>query len=143
MGTMSMRNANPRSRASAVLVLISSDVQLAFAMWGVAFVLEFVMGRGVLSEGAIVSIAPSVVAWVWMRAALGLYPGYGLDRAEELRRQSFALFATVAIIVVFDFASQLGNSLPRPSLFGWALGLLVVAPVVRHYVKARLSPNSR
>ncbi len=143
MGTMSMRNSNPRSRASAVLVLLASDVLLAFAMWGVAFVLEFVTGRGVLSEGTILSIAPSVVAWVWLRAALGLYPGYGLDRAQELRRQTFALFATVAIIAVFAFASQLGDSLPGPSLFGWALGLLVVAPVVRHYVKARLSPNSR
>ena len=138
-----MRNSNPRSRASAVLVLLASDVLLAFAMWAVAFVLDFVLGRGVLSGGTIVSIAPSVVTWVWLRAALGLYPGYGLNRAEELRRQALALFATVAIIVVFALASQLDNSPPRPFLFGWALGLLVVAPVVRHYVKARLSPNSR
>jgi hypothetical protein len=112
MGTMTKRNSNARSRASAVLVLLASDVLLAFAMWGVAFVLEFVMGRGVLSEGTIVSIAPSVVAWVWMRAALGLYPGYGLDRAQGLRRETFALFATVAIIAVFALASQLDNSPP-------------------------------
>jgi cell division protein FtsW (lipid II flippase) len=69
-----------------------------------------------------------------------LYPGYGLDRAEELRRQTFALFATVAIIVVFAFASQLDNSLPRPFLFGWALGLLVVAPVVRRLRKGASLP---
>jgi hypothetical protein len=78
-----------------------------------------------------------------MRAALGLYPGYGLDKAEELRRHTFALFATVGIIMVFAFASQLGDSLSRPVLFGWAVGLLVVAPVVRHYLKATLLPNSR
>ena len=143
MGTMAMRNANPRSRASAVLVLLASDVLLALAMWLVAIVLQGVLGRWPLSAIAIASIVPSVVVWVWMRAALGLYPGYGLDRAQELRRQTFALFATVAIIAVFALASQLDNSPPRPFLFGWALGLLMVAPVVRHYVKARLSPNAR
>jgi hypothetical protein len=45
MGTMSMRNANPRSRASAVLVLLASDVLLALALWLAAFILTGVTGR--------------------------------------------------------------------------------------------------
>jgi hypothetical protein len=138
--TMSIRNTNPRSRTSAVLVLVSSDVLLALAMWGAAFVLQGALGRWPLSALAVASIVPSVVVWVWMRAALGLYSlGYGLEtRAQELRQQTYALVATVAVISVFAFASQLGNSLPRAFLFAWALGLLVTAPVVRHYVKLAL-----
>ena len=57
---------------------------------------------------------------------------------EELRRQTFALLATVTIIVGFAFVSQLGNSLSRVFLFAWALGLLVAAPVARYYAKAIL-----
>ena len=90
-GTMSMRNTNPHSRANAVIVLVASDVLLALAMWGVAFVLQGVLGRWPLSAIAVANIVPNVVIWVWMRAALGLYPGYGLNRVEELRRQTYAL----------------------------------------------------
>ena len=132
-----MRNPNSRSRANEV-VLASSDVLLALAMWGAAFVLQGVLGSWSLSAIAISSIVPNVVIWVWMRAALGLYPGSGLDRTEELRQQTYALLATLTIITVFAFASQLGNSIPRAFLFAWALGLLVAAPVVRHFVKALL-----
>jgi CBS domain containing-hemolysin-like protein len=93
----------------------------------------------------VISIVPLVVVWVWMRAVVGLYPGYSLgNKVEELRRQTVALFATVTIIAVFAFASQLGGSLfSRPVLVWWALALLVVAPVVRHYVKASLLRDRR
>src|SRR3712207_3815342 len=132
---MSMRNPNSRSRANAVVTLLASDVLLALAMWGAACVFQGVLGRWTLSALVIGVIVPNIVSWVWMRAALGLYPGYGLDRMEELRRQTYALLATLTIITVFAFASQLGNSIPRAFLFAWALGLLLVAPVARHFVK--------
>ena len=141
---MSMRNAHRRSGRfpSVALVLLASDVLLALAMWGVAFILTGVLGRWPLSAIAVASIVPNVVVWVWMRAVLGLYSlGNGLDRAQELRRQTYALLATLTIITVFAFASQLGDSVSRIFLFTWALSLLVVAPVVRHYVKASLLPN--
>ena len=137
-----MRNTNPHSRAKTVLVLGASDVLLAFSMWGAAFVLQGVLGHWPLSAIAVASIVPNVIVWVCMRAALGLYPGYGLTKAEELRQQTYALLATLAIITVFAFASQLGGSVSRVFLFGWALGLLVVAPVVRHYVKTRFLRNA-
>ena len=125
-------------RRLVALVLVSSDILLALAMWLVAFVLQGVLGRWPLSAIAIASIVPNVAAWIGVRAALGLYPGYGLDQVEELRRQTIALVATITIIAVFAFAFQLGDSLSRPFLFGWALSLLLVAPVVRHYVKVSL-----
>jgi Undecaprenyl-phosphate galactose phosphotransferase WbaP len=121
-----------------ILALVSSDVLLAFAMWQAAFMLQTVVGRGTLSAIAIASIVPNVVAWIGLRGALGLYPGYGLDQVEELRRQTIALVATITIIAVFAFAFQLGNSLSRVFLFAWALSLLLVAPVARYIVKAML-----
>jgi Undecaprenyl-phosphate galactose phosphotransferase WbaP len=67
-----------------------------------------------------------------------LYPGYGLDQVEELRRQTFALLATLAIIAVFAFASEVDDALSRVLLFGWALGLLLVAPLGRYFVKSAM-----
>jgi hypothetical protein len=128
-------------RQHPAFVLLLWDVLLAFVMWHAAFVLQGLLWRWPLSAIAVANIVSSVVVWVWMRAALGLYPGYGLDRAQELRRQTYALLATLTIITVFAFASQLGDSVSRIFLFTWALGLLVVAPGVRHYVKASLLPN--
>src|SRR3712207_496178 len=123
-------------RQHPAFVLLLWDVLLAVVMWEVAFVLQGVLGHWPLSALEMTSIVSNVVIWVWMRAALGLYPGYGLTKAEELRRQTYALLATLTIILVFAFSSQLGGSLSRPFLFTWALGLMLVAPVVRHYVKA-------
>ena len=130
-------------RQHPAIVLLLWDVLLAFVMWEAAFVLQGVLGRWPLSAIAVANIVPNVVVWVWMRAALGLYPGYGLDRMEELRRQTYALLATLGMITIFAFASQLGNSISRLFLFGWAVGLLVAAPVVRHYVKASLLRSVR
>ena len=101
-----------------VLGLFSSDILLALAMWLVAFVLQGVLGRWPLSAIAIASIVPNVAAWIGVRAALGLYPGYGLDWVDELPRQTDALLATLTIITVFAFASQLGDSISRVFLFG-------------------------
>jgi Undecaprenyl-phosphate galactose phosphotransferase WbaP len=117
------------------VALISSDVLLALAIWQAAFVLQGVWGRGPLSGLALASMVPGMAVWVGLRAALGLYPGYGLGQVEELRRQTFALFATVAIITVLAFASQVGGLLSRMLLFGWCLGLLVLAPLARYLVK--------
>jgi hypothetical protein len=54
----------------------------------------------------------------------------------ELHRQAFATVATVAVI-----ASYASGPFPHgppalylsPALFPWAMGLLVAAPVLRHY----------
>ena len=124
-----------RRRFVVVLVMISWDASLALAMWQAAFVLQAVLGHGQLSAIAIASIVPNIVAWIGLRAALGLYPGYGMDQVEELRRQTFALLATLTIIVVFAFVSELDDSLSRLFLFAWALGLLLVAPLARYLVK--------
>jgi Undecaprenyl-phosphate galactose phosphotransferase WbaP len=124
-----------RRRLLVVLVLISSDILLALAIWQVAFVLQSILGSDLLSVIAVASIVPNVMVWVGLRAALGLYPGYGQSSVEELRRQTIALLCTLSITVMFAFASQLGDSLSRLILFSWSLGLLLVAPMSRYLVK--------
>jgi Undecaprenyl-phosphate galactose phosphotransferase WbaP len=131
----SRRRLESQRRSLVVFIMILSDIVLALTMWQAASVLQGALGRGEPSEIAVASIVPNVVAWIGLRAVLGLYPGYGLDQVEELRRQTFALVATLTIITVFAFASQLGLQLSRILLFGWALGLLLVAPLVRYVVK--------
>lgn len=128
--------AQSKKWSLVALVLISSDILLALALWQAAFVLRGLFwGLGSLSGIALVSMVPNVVVWVGLRAVLGLYPGYGLGAIEELRRQTFALIGTLAITVVFAFASQVSDSLSRLLLFAWAMGLLLLAPVARYFVK--------
>ena len=149
---MRMRNALPRWRVARGLLLW--DILLAFAMWQVVFAFNAVMGRkeiSVLSGDEIIDLAPSVVVLTGIRAALGLYPGIGpkilfwpLKQLSELDRQAFALGTTVAVIVsvpldVYSSERYLHSVL----LFLWALALLVVAPVARHYVKASLLRDRR
>ena len=82
---------NPRRIAT--LVLVFSDVVLALAVWGVAGVIRAAWHTstiaGVLPTSAFAGALP-VAAWVALRAVLGLYPGYGIDAADELRRRHAA-----------------------------------------------------
>ena len=137
--SMSVRRwVKPRRRWLVVSVLILSDVLLALTMWQVASALQGAFGRGELTVIAAASVMPNIVAWVGVCAVLGLYPGYGMDQVEELRRQTFALLATLTIIAVFAFAFQVGDALSRILLFGWALGLLLAAPLTRYLVKVAM-----
>ena len=134
-GMFVRRWVRSRSQQVVALILVSSDILLALAIWQAAFIMQGIWGHGPLSGIALASMAPNVVVWVGLRAAMGLYPGYGLGPIEELRRQTFALFATLAITAVFAFASQVSDSLSRVLLFAWTIGLLLLAPVVRYFVK--------
>lgn len=124
-----------RRQPLVVAILVFSDALLAFATWQAAFSIQDVWGHGQLSSTANASLLPNVAAWVGLRALLGLYPGYGLGQVEELRRQTFALIATLAITTIFAFASQVGDNLSRLLLFAWVLGLLFSAPLVRNLTK--------
>ncbi|MBA2712014.1 MAG: sugar transferase, partial [Rubrobacteraceae bacterium] len=130
--------ATSGNRPLVVLVLICSDVLLALGLWQVASTLQDVWGHGALTPFALAGMLPSVVVWVGLRFLLGLYPGYGLGQVEELRRQTFALFTTLAITTVFAFASDTGDLLSRVLLFAWSLGLLLLAPVARYCAKVVL-----
>jgi hypothetical protein len=93
-----------RQRWLVVASLVLSDVLIALTIWHATFVLRNTLGLGPPSAATMVSAVPNTIAWVALRAALGLYPGYGLGYVEELRRQTFALLAALAITTVFAFA---------------------------------------
>ena len=124
-----------RKRHIASIVLILSDVILAVLIWGMAYVIQDIWGRGPLSEVAVGSMAPAIAVWLALRALLGLYPGYGLDSVEQLRRHSYSVLWTLAILAVCALGFQIGDLLSRLLLILVFLGLLVCAPVARYFVK--------
>ncbi len=78
-----------------VVTLVFSDILLALLGWGFSLPLQNSLRNIPLSEllshFAIALVIPNIVLWVGTRALLGLYPGYGLNSAEELRRQTYAV----------------------------------------------------
>ena len=127
-----------RKQRLIVLALVLSDILLALFVWEAARLVQVVWGRGPLSEITLAAVVPNVGIWVGLRALFGLYPGYGLDAPEELRRQTYATFATLAITLLFAVTLQAEDILSRLLLFTGFLGLLALAPLARHFVKLAL-----
>ena len=115
-----------------IATLIFSDILLAGLVWMAAYALQSVLGEGKLTGVAVATIMPSVAVWVGLRALLGLYPGYGLDPVERLRRNVYSVLAALAILAVFAVGFQVGNLLSRPLLILAFMGLLFAAPVVQY-----------
>jgi Undecaprenyl-phosphate galactose phosphotransferase WbaP len=133
--TLIGRWARSGRRTLVPLVLVSSDILLALAILQAAFALQGVFGHGHLSGLSLASMVPTVIVWIGLRVALGLYPGYGLTQVELLRRQTLALLATAAIVTGVAFVSQVGDLLSRVLILTWCLGLLVSAPSLRYVAK--------
>jgi Undecaprenyl-phosphate galactose phosphotransferase WbaP len=117
------------------LALVSLDILLALLIWHAAFLIQGVWGRGELSDISIAIVVVNVGVWVGLRTCLGLYPGYGLDQTEELRRQTYAVAATLAIVSVFALAFHVGDLLSRLLLVSGFLGLMLLAPLLRSFAK--------
>lgn len=115
--------------------LIMIDVLLALFIWGMASVVQGVLGGGELSETTIVTMAPLMAVWIGLRALLGLYPGYGLSSVEQLRRHTYAVAATLAMLAIFALSFQVGEALSRLLLISLFLGLLVFVPPVQYWTK--------
>src|SRR5215207_3151666 len=122
-------------RMWVVLMLVFADVVAALVVWGIAFALRNLWGSGEVLGITVASLASSTVVWVSVRALLGLYPGYGLDAAETLRRETYSVGATLAMTAVFALAFQVGDLLSRLMLGLGFLILLAAAPLLRHLVK--------
>ena len=121
----------------STLVLIFSDVVLALAVWGVAILIRAAWGTstiaGVLPTNTVAGVLP-VAVWVALRAVLGLYPGYGINAVDELRRESYATLGALIIASTFLGLHQ-GQDVSRSVLIGGFLALLIAAPLVRQSVK--------
>jgi Undecaprenyl-phosphate galactose phosphotransferase WbaP len=118
--------------------LVASDALLALLVWWVASALQGIWGQGTLTVVTLAAAVPTVGVWASIRALLGLYPGYGLDSVEQLRRHTYSVAATLAIVAIFAVALQVGDMLSRLLLGLVFLGLLILAPFARHLVKRGL-----
>jgi hypothetical protein len=88
---------------------------------------------GVLPTNTIAGVLP-VAVWVALRTFLGLYPGYGLNAVDELRRQSYTTLGALIIASTFLGLHQ-GQDVSRSVLIDGFLVLLFAAPLVRQLVK--------
>ena len=121
-----------------VTSLVFSDILVAALICTVAYALQSVWGAGTLSEVARTAIIPSIAVWIGLRALLGLYPGYGLDSMERLRRHVYSVCATVAILAVFALGLQFGSLLSRLMLLLTFLGLLFITPLSQYLTRREL-----
>ncbi len=121
-----------------VATLVLSDLLLALSVWEVASLLQGLWGRGALTAAAGASVVPVVAVWLGLRALLGLYPGYGLDSVETLRRHTYAVLAAMAMLAVFAVGFRAEELLSRLLLTLVFVGLLVISPLAQHCVKRGL-----
>ncbi len=121
---------NPRGLAGSA-VLIFSDLSLALAVWGTAILI-----RASWSAATLAGVLP-VAVWVALRAAVGLYPGHGIDAPDELRRQGYATLGALAIACAF-LGLHRGQDVSRSVLIGGFLALLIAAPLARGLAKRGL-----
>jgi hypothetical protein len=92
-----LRDAKTRSRKVVwrrwlvPFTLILVELWLSLVVWAASIVLHRIWGYNEpYSQTTIVAIITMIIAWVGLRALLGLYPGYGLGSAELLRRHTYA-----------------------------------------------------
>jgi Undecaprenyl-phosphate galactose phosphotransferase WbaP len=132
------RRSSLRQRI-AVFGLLLSDLLFGLSALGLAF------GGSVFAEPGRQSVAefvdvmlagvvPSLVLWILLRLLLGLYPGYGMDPAQELRLQTYSSVLTLVVVLVILLAMDMGR------LFFYLLplaifGLVLAVPVVRSGTK--------
>jgi Undecaprenyl-phosphate galactose phosphotransferase WbaP len=121
-----------------VATQVLSDILVAVLICTVAYALQNVWGEGSLSDIARVAIGPSIALWIGLRALLGLYPGYGLDSVERLRRHVYAVCAAVAMLAVLALGFQIGDLLSRLMLLLTFLGLLFVTPFAQYLTRREL-----
>ena len=81
---------------------------------------------------AVSSVVPAIAVWVAMRALLGMYPGYGLDAVQELRRHTFSLLAALGVLAIFALSVHIGELLSRMMLGLTFAHLLLFAPLIRY-----------
>lgn len=124
-----------------VTALVLVDASVTLLIWEVsALLLWGIWDHYPLAAGTIAVLAPGLAVWLGLRALLGLYPGYGLDWVEQLRRQTYAVFAALAIIGIFALSLRVTDLSPRllVPLILVSLGLLILPPLLQYCVKSSM-----
>ena len=118
-----------------VALLVLSDVLVALLVLEVAALFQSIWGQGTLSPAAIATTMPAVAMWVGLRALMELYPGYGLDAVEEVRRHTYATLAALAALAIFVVGFRISGTLSRSLLVLFFSGLLILVPFTRYLTK--------
>ena len=85
------------------------------------------------------SLAPSVGLLLLARGAFGLYPGYGLNAAEELRRQTWSSALVVAAFATLAVAFRFGQDYSRFVLAAVSVWVVLGLPILRTGMKHLLA----
>lgn len=135
VGSMLGRRAQAWRQKTANLILVLSDVVLALAVWEAAILIRDAWSIGPVSGVTVAGVLPGVAVWVVLRAFLGLYPGYGLNAVDDLRRQTYATLGTLTITATFAVVLQVGDAMSRFVLAAGFLALSLFAPLARQFMK--------
>lgn len=122
-----------------VAALVLSDLLLALVIWEAAYLVWGIWDReaisGVVAIANVPTILPTVAVWIGIRALLGLYPAYGLDSTERLRRHTYSIFATLATVAIVAVGFQVANLPSKTLLFLAFSGLLFATPFVQYLAR--------
>lgn len=129
------RRVNAWRQRLVVTALLATDLCAALLVYGAALALFYLWRPEAATGLALSVILGSVAVWLGLRTTMGLYPGYGMNPVEELRRQGHAVALTLAITAVFALAIGAGSSLTLLPITAAFVGLSLIAPLVRYFVK--------
>ncbi len=131
----------PHQRPVVVVgLLILSDL-LTLAITGLA---AYWARRqfGPLETDLYLRFLPSLLLFPLGGLYAGLYPGYALSPAEQLRSTFRAITWVTLILVAASFLLKVGDKLSRPVILGWWLLSVFVLPLSRSLVRAALIRTS-
>ena len=122
-----------------ITMLVLSDLLLALVIWGAAYMAQGIWDKeaisGVTAITTIPTLVSSIAVWIGVRTLLGLYPAYGLDSIERLRRHTYSVFAALAILAVVAVGFQVAD-LSSPALLFLAFSsLLFITPFVQYLAR--------
>ncbi|MCL1939365.1 MAG: exopolysaccharide biosynthesis polyprenyl glycosylphosphotransferase [Desulfovibrionaceae bacterium] len=125
--------ALPRLRSTCT-ALVFSDLCALLAALFVGFLLRFLLD-GAPSFPLYLKLAPGVVLFLFLYAALGLYPGILRPRSEELKRLSLGTSLGFLFLSFIMFMGQQGALYSRfIILFAWLFALVAV-PLFRWLIR--------
>lgn len=127
------------------MALVTTDVVVVVASMLTAIFLRSAVAPGLFGLDPFspvrnyLSLWPALVLLLLARAGFGLYPGYGLHPAEELKRQTLSTLSLVLVVLGGGALFQFSNDYSRIVLSLTGAFLLVGLPASRAIVKQFLS----
>jgi Undecaprenyl-phosphate galactose phosphotransferase WbaP len=133
------------ARFTVPLFLIAVDVLMIVVSMLVAIFIRSAIFPGLLGLDPFspvrnyLSLWPALVLLLLARAGFGLYPGYGLHPAEELKRQTISTASLLFVVLAGGALFQFSADYSRLVLSATGLLLLVGLPLGRALAKGSLS----